>query len=66
MLYAAVIALIESSQVPDKLGPILRKELAQVDSVAVFQAQEEEQIQAGQDAQNDLLTAIGKAESAQP
>ena len=59
MMFAEVLSLIESSQSPNKLGPILRNELAKVDSVAVFQANDEGQIQAGQDAQIALLSALG-------
>ena len=66
MLLPAVLSLIEAAPNVQLLGPVLRLNLAKVESLSVFQAQNEEQLEAAQTVQADLLNALAKAESRGP
>ena len=63
MLLAAVLSLIQTAPNPKELGPVLRNCLGEVESLAVFQSQNEEQVEAAQSAQAELLIALTKSES---
>lgn len=63
MLLAAVLSLIETSPSVVDLSPVLRLQLAEVESLSVFQSQNEAQLEAAQAVQADLLHALTKAES---
>ena len=58
MLFAAVLALIESSSNPLTLDLVLRRELDSVESSAVFQAQHEGQLEGAQAARSTFLRAL--------
>ena len=66
MLLASVLSLIETVPNAQALGPVLRLELAAVESLTVYQSQNEKQLEAAQAVQADLLNALAKAESRGP
>ena len=66
MLLASVLSLIETVPNAQALGPVLRLELAAVESLTVYQSQNEKQLEAAQAVQADLLLALTKAESRLP
>jgi hypothetical protein len=61
ILFAAALALVESSQNPHVLGPILRREIGTVEAIAVSQAQSEGQVSGAQAAHTDFLRALETA-----
>ena len=66
MLLASVLSLIETVPNAQALGPVLRLELAAVESLTVYRSQNEKQLEAVQAVQADLLLALTKAESRLP
>ena len=62
MILAAVLSLVETHPQPDLLGPVLRQQLAQVESMSVFQSLREEYIEAAQASQASILSALANAE----
>jgi hypothetical protein len=63
MMFAAVLALIESASNPKELGPVLRRELDSVETTAVFQAAHEGQLEGAQAAHANFLRALETSES---
>ena len=63
MMFAAVLALIESSSNPKELSHVLRRELASVETTAVFQATDEGQLEGAQAAHAGFLRALENAET---
>jgi hypothetical protein len=62
VLFAAALALVESSQSPQVLGPILRRAMGTVEAIAVSQAVDEGQVTGAQSAYADFLRALETAD----
>ena len=66
MLFAAVLALVESASNPLSLSPVLRRELEAVETSAVFQAAHEGQLEGAQAARANFLNALEIAVTKNP